>query len=48
MARMQPIKHVIPFAGALAMQFGAFVLAGSGSSEVLSVDFLGSEYLAII
>jgi len=47
MSRMQPIKHVIPIASAAAMYFGANLLAGSASSEVMLVDYLGTEFLAI-
>jgi len=47
MARMQPIKHVIPFAGALAMAAGVDIKAGSGSSEVLSLDYAAIEHLVM-
>jgi len=44
---MQPIKHVIPYASAAAMSIGASIKAGSGSSEVLSIDYIGAAYLSI-
>lgn len=47
MARQQPIKHVVAYSGAAAMSMGASIKAGSGSSEVLSVDYIGSEFLSI-
>lgn len=47
MAAMQPIKHVIAYSGAVAMYAGASVKAGSSSSEVVSVDYLGTEFLSM-
>ncbi len=47
MSRMQPIKHSMSITGAVAMGFGVNVLAGSGSSEVVDVDYLASEILAL-
>lgn len=48
MARQQPIKHVIAYSGAAAMGVGASVKASSANSEVVSVDYIGSEFLSII
>lgn len=47
MARMQPIKHVIAYASAAAMNIGVYVKASSGNSEVVSVDYIGAHLLSI-
>jgi len=47
MSGLQPIKHYVSITGAAAMQLGVYVLAGSGSSEVVSVDYISAEHLAI-
>ncbi len=48
MARQQPIKHVIPYSGAAAMQCGQSIKASSANSEVAYVDYIGAEFLSMI
>ncbi len=47
MARQQQIKFYISYASAAAMQLGFFVKASGSNSEVVSVDYIGSEFLSI-
>lgn len=46
-ARQQAIKFFIPYASAAAMQMGVFVKASGSNSEVVSLDYLASEFLSI-
>jgi hypothetical protein len=48
MSRLQPIKHVLPLTGAAAMGLGASLLAGSASSEIVNIDYIGAELLSLI
>jgi hypothetical protein len=45
-SRATPIKQYVAFSGAAAMKGGVFLKAGSGTSQPLSVDYVGVEYLA--
>lgn len=48
MSGIQPIKHFAAYAGAAAMSCGIFVQAAAGgASEIVSVDYIGNEFLAM-
>ena len=47
MARMQPIKFFIPYASAAAMKIGVFAKASGSNSEVISIDYIATEFLSI-